>query len=275
MTEPHPQQVLPQMTDVWQQTLHWQPTATQQQLFQSLYQLILTGNTKLNLTRITDPIAFWEKHLWDSLRPMAPLLTDDAETPHNGCGQNPLIVLGPDQSSDPPKPPLKRGASGSPPFRKGGFGGDRNARMIDIGTGAGFPGLPVAIAYPHSSLTLLDATGKKIAFLQTLLAQMAIENATTAIGRAETIGQQPRYREKYDFALLRAVATATVCLEYALPFLKVGGLAVLYRGHWTPAEAEALAGTAEALGACIESTVAFTTPISHGTRHCLYVRKCD
>lgn len=232
MTEPHPQQVLPQMTDVWQQTLHWQPTATQQQLFQSLYQLILTGNAKLNLTRITDPIAFWEKHLWDSLRPMAPLLTDNALIPNN-------------------------------------------ARTIDIGTGAGFPGLPVAIALPHSSLTLLDATGKKIAFLQTLLAQMSIENATTAIGRAETIGQQPRYREKYDFALLRAVATATVCLEYALPFLKVGGLAVLYRGHWTPAEAEALAGTAEALGACIESTVTFTTPISHATRHCLCVRKCD
>ena len=232
MTEPHPQQVLPEMTDVWQQTLHWQPTQSQQQLFQSLYQLILTGNAQLNLTRITDPIAFWEKHLWDSLRPMAPLLTDDARTPNH-------------------------------------------PRTIDIGTGAGFPGLPVAIAFRNSSLTLLDSTSKKIAFLQTLLAEMAIENATTAIGRAETIGQQPRYREKYDFALLRAVATATVCLEYALPFLKVGGLVVLYRGHWTPAEAEALAGTAEALGACIESTVTFTTPITHATRHSIYVRKCD
>ena len=60
--------MLPQMADIWQQTLNWQPTVEQQQLFQQLYEGILEGNRQLNLTRITEPVDFWEKHLWDSLR---------------------------------------------------------------------------------------------------------------------------------------------------------------------------------------------------------------
>jgi 16S rRNA (guanine527-N7)-methyltransferase len=219
--------LLPEMVDVWQQTLNWQPDAEQQQLFQQLYQAILSGNRQLNLTRITAPVEFWEKHLWDSLRGVAPLLQS----------------------------------------------GQSQQRWIDIGTGAGFPGVPVAIAFPDSDVTLLDSTRKKISFLETLLAQLDIKNATASNGRAEAIAMQPQYWETYDVALLRAVAPVHICAEYALPFLKPGGLAILYRGHWTDEEANDLKLAIEELGGVIDSIESFTTPISNSVRHCVHLRK--
>lgn len=224
--------LLPEMADLWQQTLNWQPTAFQQSQFQRLYELILEGNLKLNLTRITDSLEFWEKHLWDSLRGITPLL------------------------------PFADVASEQP-----------MQRVIDIGTGAGFPGIPVAIASRCWTITLLDSTRKKIAFLDTLLAQLGIQNAATVTGRAEIVGKQPQHRQTYDIALIRAVGSASVCAEYALPLLKLGGLAVLYRGNWTPSEAEALQNAVDQLGGVIESTEQFTTPLSNSIRHCLYLRK--
>lgn len=236
MTDTENSLVLPEMAEVWQQTLGWQPDEEQKRMFQRLYEEILLGNSQLNLTRITTPVEFWEKHLWDSLRGVAPI--------------------------------LQPGTSGQ--------------SFIDIGTGAGFPGVPVAIALqdsapstnplPNSSVTLLDSTRKKINFLETLIAKLDIKNATTLNGRAEAIAQQSQHRHNYDVALLRAVAPATVCAEYALRLLKTGGLAILYRGHWTDEETEALKPVIEKLGGAIESIEGFTTPISNSVRHCVYLR---
>ena len=226
--------MLPEMGQIWQQTLKWQPTVEQQRQFQQLYELVLTGNRQLNLTRITDPMEFWEKHLWDSLRGIAPFL-------ENLSPSSPL--------------PLK------------------TQHCIDIGTGAGFPGMPIAIAFPHWQVTLLDSTRKKITFLDSLLEQLGLPNATTSIGRAEQISKQPPHRHNYDIALIRAVGSASVCAEYALPFLNIGGLAILYRGNWTEEEGELLQPTIERLGGQLESIEAFTTPLSQSVRHCLYLRK--
>lgn len=228
--------LLPEMADLWQQTLNWQPTAEQQCQFQHLYELILEGNRQLNLTRITEPLEFWEKHLWDSLRGIAPLLPSSVVEDEVASGQ-----------------PMQR--------------------VIDIGTGAGFPGIPVAIALARWTVTLLDSTRKKITFLNTLLAQLNIQNADTVTGRAEEVGQLTHHRQTYDIALVRALGSAAVCAEYALPLLKPGGLAVLYRGNWTAAETESLQSAVDQLGGVIESTEGFTTPLSQSIRHCLYLRK--
>ncbi|GAB4207067.1 MAG: 16S rRNA (guanine(527)-N(7))-methyltransferase RsmG [Coleofasciculaceae cyanobacterium] len=230
--------MLPQMTDIWQQTLSWQPITEQQQLFQQLYEGILEGNQQLNLTRITEPVEFWEKHLWDSLRGVW----------SQGSGVR------------------SQGSEGESEIQL------QSLKVIDIGTGAGFPGLPVAIAFPHYCFTLLDSTRKKIAFLDTLIAKLGIKNVTTSIGRAEAVNLQLQHRQAYDIALLRAVAPAPICAEYALPFLKTGGLAILYRGHWTDEETESLKPIVEQLGGAIASIEGFTTPISNSIRHCIYLR---
>lgn len=221
-------QLMPEMNSVWQQTLSWQPTKEHNELFERLYEGILSGNRQFNLTRIATPEEFWEKHLWDSLRGVASLLPSVSSLPR--------------------------------------------VRVIDIGTGAGFPGIPVAIAIPHTHITLLDSTRKKINFLQTLIEELGIDNATAIVGRAEAIGQQPQHRSTYDIALVRAVGSASVCAEYALPLLKTGGLAVVYRGYWTDEETDALTGVVEKLGGVIESIEKFTTPLSNSVRHCLYLR---
>ncbi|PIG93797.1 16S rRNA (guanine(527)-N(7))-methyltransferase RsmG [Gloeocapsopsis sp. IPPAS B-1203] len=217
--------LLPQMLDVWQQ-MNWQPTAAQQKKFQRLYELILAGNRQLNLTRITEPIEFWEKHLWDSLRGIAPLLSTQ----------------------------------------------DTDIKIIDIGTGAGFPGIPVAIALPNH-VTLLDSTRKKITFLDNLLAELDIQNATTLVGRAETINKLPQHHQSYDVALIRAVGSPLLCAEYTLPLLEPNGLAVLYRGQWTTDETEALQTKVKQLSGVIEKIEEFVTPLSNSVRHCVYLRK--
>jgi 16S rRNA (guanine527-N7)-methyltransferase len=122
-------------------------------------------------------------------------------------------------------------------------------------------------------VTLLDSTRKKIAFLERLIPQLEITNVNTLTARAEEIGRQLQYRESYDLALIRAVGTASICAEYTLPLVKLGGLAVLYRGEWTDRETEALQLAVKQLGGTIEFVDRFTTPLSQGCRTSLYVRK--
>jgi 16S rRNA (guanine527-N7)-methyltransferase len=221
---------LPKMAEIWEKTLNWQPTNLQENQFQQLYQLIIAGNRQINLTRITEPEEFWEKHLWDSLRGIAP---------------KQIFIPGI----------------------------DRGKRIIDIGTGAGFPGLPMALIFPNSQVTLLDSTGKKIAFIETVLSALALNNVKTLLGRAEEIGQQYEHRQNYDVAVIRAVGNVSVCAEYSLPLVRKGGLAIIYRGSWSEAENESLETAVEQLGGAVELIEEFSTPLSNSTRHCLYLRK--
>ncbi|NEQ95222.1 MAG: 16S rRNA (guanine(527)-N(7))-methyltransferase RsmG [Cyanothece sp. SIO2G6] len=148
-------------------------------------------------------------------------------------------------------------------------------RVLDIGTGAGFPGLPVAIARPSWQITLLDSTRKKIAFIDSILPKIELTNVHTFTHRAETLGRNSHHRYQYDLVLVRAVAAATVCAEYALPFLKVGGQGVLYRGRWTAAEEESLLYALDLLGGTIEAIYEWETPLSQGDRHCIIIRKIE
>ncbi len=221
-------QLLPNLAAIWLETLGWQPDENQQQQLQKLYDEIILGNRQLNLTRITEPHDFWEKHLWDSLAPIGENKTIDTEA---------------------------------------------KLKVIDVGTGAGFPGIPVAITYPNWSVTLLDSTRKKIHFLSHLLAVLNLKNSQPIIGRAEEIGQNKTYRETYDLACVRAIGNASVCAEYALPLLKIGGTAILYRGNWQATEELSLRSALKQLGGEISQIYPFKTPLTQSIRHSIYLQK--
>lgn len=150
---------------------------------------------------------------------------------------------------------------------------DQPLRVIDIGTGAGFPGLVIAIARPHWHITLLDGTRKKIAFLQELIQELGFENVQAIADRAEQWVRQPGSPPRYDLACLRAVGSSVDCARYALPLLATGGIAVLYRGHWTPEEEAAIAPVLTDLGGEIVAIEPCTTPLTAGVRHCVYLKR--
>ena len=102
--------------------------------------------------------------------------------------------------------------------------------VIDVGTGAGFPGIPLKILCPNLNLTLLDGTGKKLRFLEQVLDKLGLENVYSVQGRAEELGRIQQYREQYDIATARAVAPLNTLAEYLLPLVRVGGLAAIYKG---------------------------------------------
>jgi 16S rRNA (guanine527-N7)-methyltransferase len=101
--------------------------------------------------------------------------------------------------------------------------------VIDVGTGAGFPGLPLKIAYPHILLTLLEATAKKTQFLEYIVKKFGLQDVQIINGRAEEIAHQPQHREKYPVVLSRAVSSLPVLAEIALPFCAIGGLFIAYK----------------------------------------------
>ncbi len=117
--------------------------------------------------------------------------------------------------------------------------GDRPpVRLIDVGTGAGFPGIPLKILYPSMHLTLLELVGKKAAFCRHAVEVLKLEEVEVITGRAEELGQLPGQRETYDWAVARAVAALPVLAEYLLPLVRVGGKILAQKGHSGPVEAQ-------------------------------------
>lgn len=103
-------------------------------------------------------------------------------------------------------------------------------RLVDVGTGAGFPGLPLAIACPHLQVTLLDALQKRVDFLQDVISTLSLQNVKAIHMRAEDAASSSLYREQFDIAVARALAALPTLLEYVLPFVKVAGTALLWKG---------------------------------------------
>lgn len=120
--------------------------------------------------------------------------------------------------------------------------------VVDVGTGAGFPGLPLKILYPDMKLTLVESVAKKTQFLAAVVNELGLDDVTILSERAETIGRSEAHRGRYDWAVARAVAEMRVLAEYLLPLCRIGGHMLAQKGENGPAETEAASKAIQTLG---------------------------
>ena len=151
--------------------------------------------------------------------------------------------------------------------------GKVKGRIIDVGTGAGFPGLVLKTAMPDISLTLLDSLNKRIKFLDAVIEELGLDGAETVHMRAEDGGQNSRFREKYDTAVSRAVANMTLLSEWCLPFVKVGGYFLALKGPAADEELIAAKRTISILGGEVEDVFETEIPYSDLKHRIIIVKK--
>ncbi len=165
-------------------------TDSQAAAFVRYYELLVEWNSFMNLTAITDAEEVLIKHFADSCAPG--FRTAPA-------GQGPV------------------------------FPGDKKARLLDVGSGAGFPAIPLKIAFPDLRITMLDSLGKRVNFLKEVISELGLKEITALHGRAEDLARDPGHRETYDYVVSRAVANMNTLSEYCLPFVKEGGYFLAYK----------------------------------------------
>lgn len=145
--------------------------------------------------------------------------------------------------------------------------------VIDVGTGAGFPGIPIKIVRPEIDITLLEATGKKVRFLEAVVKELGLAGVTVIEGRAEEIAREPAHRGHYALGLARAVAPLRVLLEYTLPLLEKGGALATPKGSAAPRELREAEHALEVLGGTVEVTQPLELPFEGPQQTLIVVRK--
>ncbi len=145
--------------------------------------------------------------------------------------------------------------------------------VIDIGTGAGFPGIPLKIVFPELRITLLDSLNKRIKFLNAIIEKLNLKDIETIHGRAEDFAHQKKYREQYDFCVSRAVANLSTLTELCLPFVKEGGYFVSYKSEKVKEELSAGEKAVKILGGRIENQLEYLLPDTDIRRSLLFIKK--
>ena len=203
-------------------------TDRQMQQFADYYQLLVTTNRQVNLTRITEENDVYLKHFYDSLT----------------------------------------GAFAEPRLQT------EQLTLCDIGAGAGFPSLPLKIAFPQLQVTIVDSLNKRINFLQELVAKLGLSGVTLVHDRAETFSaKKAANREKYDLVLARAVARLSVLAELCLPAARVGGELVAYKASAADDELEDAQGAISKLGGEVQKEFAMTLPGTADQRKIIVIDK--
>ena len=145
--------------------------------------------------------------------------------------------------------------------------------VLDIGTGAGFPGVPIKIVYPETKLLLLDSLNKRLNFLNEVIAELGLKDITTIHSRAEELQAKGEYRENFDLCVSRAVSALPTLSEYCLPYVKLGGKFVAYKATGADEEIEASKTAIRVLGGEIKETAHFTIKDTDYTRVLISIEK--
>ncbi|HHU72935.1 MAG TPA: 16S rRNA (guanine(527)-N(7))-methyltransferase RsmG [Clostridiales bacterium] len=148
-----------------------------------------------------------------------------------------------------------------------------NEKIIDVGTGAGFPGIPLKIAFPNTKIVLLDSLRKRINFLDEVIKSLRLDGIETIHGRAEDLGKDTKYREKFDVCTSRAVANLATLAEYCLPFVKVGGNFISYKSGDVTEELNLAKKATGLLGGSIDEIKIFPLPGTDIDRSLIKIKK--
>ncbi len=154
-----------------------------------------------------------------------------------------------------------------------GMGHPPQGRVVDVGTGAGFPGLPLKIIFPHLELSLIESIGKKAEFCRRVVEGLALGGVEVLHARVEQVAHRPEHRASYDWALARAVAPMEVLAEYLLPLLSVGGKAVVQKGETGPAEAHGAEMAMQLLGGKLTQLIPVDLPRVAESRYLVIMEK--
>lgn len=145
--------------------------------------------------------------------------------------------------------------------------------VIDVGTGAGFPGIPLKIAFPHLRIVLLDSLNKRIRFLNEVIEQLNLKEIQTIHGRAEEFAKKKDYREEFDLCVSRAVANLSVLCEYCIPYIRVGGMFISYKSGEVDKEVYNSENAIHLLGGVLEKVDKFELPGTDIHRSFVVIKK--
>ncbi|MFP3855290.1 MAG: 16S rRNA (guanine(527)-N(7))-methyltransferase RsmG [Anaerolineales bacterium] len=152
---------------------------------------------------------------------------------------------------------------------------ESSGRLIDVGTGGGFPGIPIKLLCPRLEVTLLESTRKKVDFCRHVIESLGLEGIEAIHSRAEELGHHPDHRDRYDMAVARAVAPMNVLVEYLLPFLKRGGRMIAMKGETAPAEVQEAESAIELLGGRMKRLLPIELPKVAETRYLIVIEKAS